>query len=149
MEAIILNILAIVVSVSSSVIPDKREVLKHKVMIKKPLENVRVRREIGGASEWIKICPTEEDIVPFEAATDDEGNDILELAMTGNVEYQELVRVERCRDNVAHVGGVTVKCEQEYLEHTIVVYNTDTGQEILQRTFFYPSGCSARVTQPS
>ena len=149
MEATIINILAIVVAVSGSVIPDKREVMKDKVINKEPVESARVRREIGGTNEWVKICPTVEDIVPFVAATDDEGRDILELAMTGNVEYQELVRVERCRDNVAHVGGVTVKCEQEYLEHTLVVYNPDTGQEILQRPFFYPSGCSARVPRPS
>ena len=133
--------------VTSSVLPTTTTTARIIVGEEPEEEMIRVRRQMN--NEWVKICPTEEDIIPLVAATDDEGRDILELAVTGNVEYQELVRVERCRDNVAHVGGVTVKCEQEYLEHTIVVYNTDTGQEILQRTFFYPSGCSARVTQPS
>ena len=135
--------------VSSSVIHSRREMFTNELQLKVQQESTRVKREISGRRELVKICPTDTEVVPLVPASDDGGIPILQLAVTGNLEYQELVKVERCRDTVAHVGGVTVHCEQEYLEHTLVVFDPDTGQERIQRPFFYPSGCSARVFNPS
>ena len=143
------HIITILELVSSSVIPNRRTMFSDidTVEPEVQLESTRVKREIG--REWVKVCPTEAEIVPIIPAIDDEGIKILQLGLPGNLDYQEYVRVERCRDTMAHVGGVTVKCEQEYLEHTLVVFDPDTGQERVRRPFFYPSGCSARVFNPS
>ena len=112
------------------------------------MKSYRVKREVRESNEWEKICKTEAEIVPLVPAIDNEGNQILQLAVAGTVDYQEFVKVERCRDTVAHVGGVSVQCEQEYLEHNLIVFDPDTGQEKIHRPFFYPSGCSAKILKP-
>ena len=135
----------LIVIASSSVIHNRREIIPYQVQ----QESTRVKREVSDSHEWDRICPTEVEIFPLVPAMDDEGVQILQLSEAGSLEYQEFVKVERCRDTAGHVGGVTVHCEQEYLEHTLVIFDPDTGQEKIQRPFFYPSGCSARVLDPS
>jgi len=133
------KILLILNSVSSSVIPTKSQLLS-KVQMQ------RVKRD---TSSWAPICPTDVETMPVVPHTDSFGNQILRLANSGNLEYLEYVKVTRCRDTEVHVGGVTVRCEQEYLEHKLIVYDPDTGQENYQHPYFFPSGCSAQVLKPS
>eukprot|EP00092_Neocalanus_flemingeri_P060691 GFUD01072799.1.p1 GENE.GFUD01072799.1~~GFUD01072799.1.p1 ORF type:complete len:173 (-),score=16.71 GFUD01072799.1:179-697(-) len=146
--------------VSPSTIPNRRNVLldriqpvnqqesQLKVRRVSGTESYKVKRETRQHNSWEKICQTETEIVPLIPAIDDGGNRIFRLAVAGSVDYQEFVKVERCRDVAAHVGGVTVQCEQEYLEHTLVVFDSNTGQEKVKRPFFYPSGCSAKILKP-
>ena len=114
-------------------------------------ENKRDKREarIPDTGGWVKICPTIEETVPLIPAIDDDGNNILNLAVSGDVEYREYVKVSRCRDNIVHIGGLSVRCEQQWLEHMLVVFDSETGQEKIQRPFLYPSGCTGKIFQPT
>ena len=136
--------------VSAFIIPNRRNGLESEEggLSVQGTEAHKVKREVGESREWEKICKTESETRFLVPAIDNDGNQILQLSATGSVDYQEFVRVERCQDSVAHVGGVTVQCVQEYLEHTLVVFDTNTGQEKTHRPSFYPSGCSAKVLKP-
>ena len=131
--------------VSAFIIPTRRNGIESQVQ---GTDGHKFKREVG-RREWEKICKTESETRFLVPAIDNDGNQILQLSATGSVDYQEFVRVERCQDSVAHVGGVTVQCVQEHLEHTLVVFDTNTRQEIAHRPSFYASGCSAKILKPS
>merc|ERR1712154_212148 len=40
-------------------------------------------------------------------------------------------------------GGEHVKCVQQYIEETLVVFDVDSGEKFYERSIFLPSGCAA------
>ena len=102
----------------------------------------KAKRDIAESSDWETICPSVlETRHPY--FIDNEGNRIFQLAVSGNEEYQELLSVKYCQNTADFVGGVALQCEQEYLEHILVVVDLNTGQEKIHK-LLYPSGCSAK-----
>merc|ERR1711874_8799 len=60
--------------------------------------------------------------------------------------YEHYIDTHRCVQpgQIRMVGGVHVKCVQQYLKETLVVANV-AGQEIFKRPIFLPSGCEAMM----
>merc|ERR1712232_640136 len=84
----------------------------------------------------------------LSSSVDDRGSRILVLSPRhpSSSTYQHYIQTHRCVQpgHVIMVGGVNVKCVQQYLKETLVVANVD-GQEIYKRPIFLPSGCQAMM----
>merc|ERR1711974_301996 len=84
----------------------------------------------------------------LSSSVDDRGSRILVLGprYSASSTYQHYIDTHRCvhPGQVVMVGGVNVKCVQQYLKETLVVANV-AGQEIFKRPIFLPSGCQAMV----
>ena len=84
----------------------------------------------------------------LSSSVDDRGSRILVLSPSypSSSTYQHYIQTHRCVQpgHVIMVGGVNVKCVQQYLKETLVVANVD-GQEIYKRPIFLPSGCQAMM----
>lgn len=84
----------------------------------------------------------------LSSSVDDSGSRVLVLSPTYSASstYQHYIDTHRCLrpGQVVMVGGVNVKCIQQYLKETLVVANV-AGREIFKRPIFLPSGCQAMI----
>ena len=84
----------------------------------------------------------------LSSSVDERGERILVLGpgYSASSTYQHYIDTHRCvqPDQVLMVGGVHVKCVQQYLKETLVVANV-AGQQIFKRPIFLPSGCEAMI----
>merc|ERR1712020_587531 len=84
----------------------------------------------------------------LSSSVDDRGSRILVLGprYSASSTYEHYIDTHRCVQpgQVRMVGGVHVKCVQQYLKETLVVANV-AGQEIFRRPIFLPSGCEAMM----
>jgi len=84
----------------------------------------------------------------LSSSVDDSGSKILVLGprYAASSTYEHYIDTHRCVQpgQVRMVGGVHVKCVQQYLKETLVVANV-AGQEIFRRPIFLPSGCEAMM----
>merc|ERR1712183_508513 len=84
----------------------------------------------------------------LSSTVDDRASRILVLGprYSASSTYENYIDTHRCVQpgQVRMVGGVHVKCVQQYLKETLVVANV-AGQQIYKRPIFLPSGCEAMI----
>jgi len=166
MRTLYLEILFFLQFVTPTVIPDnrklaERENVKQRRKEEKPYLSRKKRdalidalleeeeeEEDGGGSRWEEaVCRTEEGYSRFSSRVDQHGRRVLVLGPLASTtrDYQHYVKTRRCvqPDQPLMVGGVHVKCKQQYIEETLVVFDVDSGENIYERSIFLPSGCAA------
>jgi len=165
MWTLYLEILFFLQFVTPTVIPDnrklaERENVKNKRKEEKPYLSRKKRdalidalleeeeeEDVGGSRWEVAVCRTEEGYSRFSSRVDQHGRRVLVLGSLASTsrDYQHYVKTHRCvqPDQKLMVGGEHVKCVQQYIEETLVVFDVDSGEKFYERSIFLPSGCAA------
>ncbi|XP_011869216.1 PREDICTED: uncharacterized protein LOC105562764 [Vollenhovia emeryi] len=113
------------------------------------LKGDRVKRQSD--PEIIPLCPTREQYIAPRAALNKEGNWMYVVNIPGQDKYTQLVRSEKCLNDVCNgicsiPEGYRSRCQQQFVQKRLVALE-GSGNRLYTDLFWFPHGCACQIIQ--